>query len=480
MHIRQIFWLPVFLCFALCFTALPLHISMAQSVVPQSRQQIQLSYSPVVKKVTPAVVNIYTTRVVERRSMGHPFFNDPFFRRFFGTPNLGGRMQERVENSLGSGVIINDKGMIITNAHVIEGADEIQAVLADGREFNAELKLADKASDLALLQMKDIAGVNFPYATLKPSETLEVGDIVLAIGNPFGVGQTVTSGIISAQGRSALDINDFNFFIQTDAAINPGNSGGPLVALDGGVVGINTAIFSRDGGSLGIGFAIPSEMVASLLAAAEQGQNGNTGVIRPWLGITAQTVTSDIANSLGLSRPYGALVAELHPASPLAAAGIKAGDLILSIEGKEIRDAASMKFRMATIPIGEEAEFQISRQGDISIQPVKAIAPPNDPPRNDTLLDGAHLLNGATIATINPAVILEFELSNTDEGIVITDVERRSTAARIVRPGDIVVRINGQDIHSQGDVKNALSGSSGRNLDLTLKRNGQMRRLMLR
>lgn len=210
----------------------------ARAEVPQNRAQMQLSFAPVVKQVSPAVVNIYTKRVVTRSYS--PFANDPFFSQFFGSSMLGQHMRKQVENSLGSGVIVESAGLAITNAHVIKGAQEIKVVLQDGREFDAELALEDDASDLALLRIA-AKGEDLPAVTLKPSETLEVGDLVLAIGNPFGVGQTVTSGIVSAKARSSLNINDFNFFIQTDAAINPGNSGGALVALDGSVVGINSA-----------------------------------------------------------------------------------------------------------------------------------------------------------------------------------------------------------------------------------------------
>ncbi|MCK5923637.1 MAG: trypsin-like peptidase domain-containing protein, partial [Methylococcales bacterium] len=340
--------------------------------VPEGKQQIQLSYAPLVKKVSPAVVNIYTKRTVTQR-MRHPFFNDPFLNEFFGR-SYGRQMQKQIENSLGSGVIVQADGLVITNAHVVEGADEITVMLSDGRELPAELSLRDPASDLALLRVQT-NGKDLPFAPLKPSETLEVGDIVLAIGNPFGVGQTVTSGIVSAQGRSSLDINDFNFFIQTDAAINPGNSGGPLVALDGGVVGINTAIYSRDGGSLGIGFAIPSEMVASVIAAEEEGLSPSGRIIRPWMGVTTQNVTSDIAASLGFDRPSGSLITKLHSASPLKKAGLKVGDLVTSVNGRPLRDAAEMKFRMATVPIGDKADIIYIRNGKEMSAQVEAIAP---------------------------------------------------------------------------------------------------------
>ena len=401
-------------------------------LLPQSQQQIQLSFAPLVKKTAPAVVNIYTKRTVSQRSI-HPFARDPFFAPFFRDDFFGGRMRKQIESALGSGVILASDGLVVTNAHVIRDADEITVVLSDGREFEARLALADEPSDLALLRIDDLRGESLPYVSLKPSETLEVGDIVLAIGNPFGVGQTVTSGIVSAQGRSSLDISDFNFFIQTDAAINPGNSGGALVALDGGVVGINSAIYSRDGGSLGIGFAIPSEMVASVIAAEKAGLGGTRGVIRPWLGVTSQNLSADIADSLGLKTPHGTLINALHPASPLKKAGVKVGDVILSLNDKEIRDASEMKFRMATVPLGDKAKVTLMRQDQKLNVYVEAMAPPEDPPRDETSLSGEHALNGAVVGNLNPAVALELGLSSDAQGIVVLKVARASRAGALPR-----------------------------------------------
>lgn len=475
---RYHFILLVFLV-VLGSTASSFNIYAQDREIPASRTQMQLSFAPLVKQVSPAVVNIYTSRIVTQRAY-NPFMNDPFFGRFFGSPHFGGSMRRRVENSLGSGVLVDAEGMIVTNAHVIEGADQIKVVLSDGREFEASLVITDEASDLALLKINEDTE-ELPYAKLKPSESLEVGDIVLAIGNPFGVGQTVTSGIVSAQGRSALDINDFNFFIQTDAAINPGNSGGPLVALDGGVVGINTAIFSRDGGSLGIGFAVSSEMVASVIAAAEQGQSGEGNITRPWIGVTAQAVTSDIAESMGLERPVGALIVDLHKSSPMKKAGIRSGDVVVSINGRQIRDAAEMKFRMATVALGEHAIFEIYRASKILSKKVEAMAPPEDPPRETVQLQGRHPLNGVEISHINPAVVIELDLSQNEQGVVVSGVNPRSQAARIVRPGDVVIEINGREIEDVGDAqKELLKGPSRKGWELEIKRNGQVRQILLR
>ena len=388
-----------------------------------------------------------------------------------------------MENALGSGVIVLESGLVVTNAHVIKGGDEITVVLAGGREFEAELSLSDEASDLALLRMKgDLKDI--PFVELAPSENLEVGDLVLAIGNPFGVGQTVTSGIVSAQGRSNLNISDYNFFIQTDAAINPGNSGGPLVDMNGRVVGINTAIYSRSGGSLGIGFAIPSEMVMSIITAEQSGQSGDQGIQRPWLGVSMQDVTSDIAASLGLDRPSGVLVSSMHSASPLKEAGAKVGDLVTHVNGHQIRDAEEMKFRMATVPIVKPvqfAEFSVMRGQDVLTMRIKAIAAPDVPPRNETLLEERHALNGAVIANVNPAVAYELGLKDMEEGIVVLKVSRGTRAASIIRPGDLILQINGQDIKSVSDAQKALSNADPRKgISLIINRGGRTTQLYVR
>ena len=450
--------------------------SDSSSVIPESRDQVQLSFAPIVKKVAPAVVNIYTKRVVTQRVS--PFVADPFFEQFFGNSYaFGGLQRQRVENSLGSGAIIDADGLVVTNAHVVNGASEITVDLLDGREFEAEKILVDEPSDLAVLRI-DPKGDKLPFVTLRPSEDADVGDLVLAIGNPFGVGQTVTSGIISAQARSNLNINDFNFFIQTDAAINPGNSGGPLVAMDGSVIGINTAIYSRDGGSLGIGFSIPSEMVATVVAAARDGHRGDKGVTRPWLGISVQSITPDIADSLNLEHPHGVLVANLHPASPAKKAGIKVGDVVLSMNGKDIHEPAEMKFRMATVPLGGKADFEILDQGKRRVVSVTAIAPPEDPPRDQRTLTGPNPLNGATVSNINPAVTAETGIREQD-GVAVIKVPHRSQASRVVAPGDVIVSVNGEEIKDVGTLERLLHRRSNAWIFI-LSRDGQKRQVVMR
>ena len=283
-----------------------------------------------------------------------PFLNDPLFRQFFGA-----MPREQVQRSLGSGVIVDPAGLVVTNYHVIEGASEVKVALADKREFDAEIVLKDERSDLTILRIKD-AHERFPVLEFGNSDELQVGDVVLAIGDPFGVGQTVTHGIVSAVARTQVGISDYQFFIQTDAAINPGNSGGALVDLNGRLVGINTAIYSRSGGSQGIGFAIPANMVRVVVTSAK---GGSAAVKRPWLGAKLQDVTPEIAESLGLKRPSGALVASVTAGSPAARAGIKTGDLIVSIDGTVVDDPNAFDYRFATKPLGGSAQIGVVRQG---------------------------------------------------------------------------------------------------------------------
>lgn len=449
--------------------------AQAEDVVPTSPAQINLSFAPVVKKVAPAVVNIYTKRMVTQTV--NPFAGDPFFSQFFGRQNLGVQRQ-RMENSLGSGVIVEADGLVVTNAHVVKNSAETKVMLSSGREFDARIALLDEASDIALLRI-DTKGEKLPVANLQTSEALEVGDLVIAIGNPFGVGQTVTSGIVSALARSSLNISDLNFFIQTDAAINPGNSGGPLVSMSGAVIGINSAIYSRDGGSLGIGFAIPSELVATIIAAEKSGQATNErGIKRPWVGITAQDITSDIAASLGISPSSGALVAALHEASPMRDAGIMQGDVITSINGRTIRDAAELRFRLATISLGQEAEIGYLHKGKAGTGKMKTIEPPDKPDRETTILKGKNPLAGFKVANLNPAVAYEFGLHE-DKGIVILDSPKGTQIGSVIRKGDLIEGVNGAKITSVETLKKALMATP-RAWQFDLIQNGQKRQLTVR
>ncbi|MFN7112965.1 MAG: Do family serine endopeptidase [Alphaproteobacteria bacterium] len=447
--------------------------------VPQSRADIQMSFAPLVKKTSPAVVNIYAKRVVrERMRVISPFFNDPFFGQFFGHGFGGGQVQERIENSLGSGVIVDAAGQIATNTHVIRGATEITVVLSDGREFDAEKVLVDEKTDLAILRI-DPKGEVLTALPLADSDAIEVGDLVLAIGNPFGVGQTVTSGIVSATARTGMGAGamDYRYFIQTDAAINPGNSGGALIDLQGRLIGINTMIFTRDGGSLGIGFAVPSSMVRTVIAAASRGDR----FVRPWTGLAGQPVTSDMMASLGLTRARGTLVNRVHPKGPGAKAGIRVGDVILSLNGHDIQDPEALKFRLATVPLGSPIRLMISRGGKSFESVMKAEAAPENPPRLAAAIKDNSPLSGATLANLSPAVAEEIGLSDDLTGVVVMDVENGTPAARLgIRRGDIVQVLNGADIPAMKNLHEALGASKNiRRWQVQVRRGAQVMNLMI-
>ncbi len=427
--------------------------ALAQLTVPDSREQITLSFAPVVRSTAPAVVNIYTRKTVQQRAIS-PLFDDPLFKRFFGDDfPFGGAPRERVQNSLGSGVLVRADGVVVTNNHVIEGADEITVILSDRREFEAEIVLADSRTDLAVLRV-DAEGESLPAVEFGDSDRLQVGDLVLAIGNPFGVGQTVTSGIISALARTRVGVTDYRSFIQTDAAINPGNSGGALVAMDGRLVGINTAIFSRSGGSLGIGFAVPSNMVRAIVDSAIEGRP----LVRPWLGFDGRALTAELAQAMGMRRPVGIIVEDVYKGGPAQEAGLRPGDVIVSAAGQDVEDMQALRFRLATRRIGESVQMTVLRKKVERSVRFPLVAPPEDPPRDETVLNGNQPLAGARIANLSPALVEELGLKGQPRGVIVLGVKRRSQAARIgLRPGDVLSEINGVEIHLVRDVTRLVS-----------------------
>ncbi len=450
---------------AMCAVTLlgSLHPAPAQDRrVPASPAELTLSYAPIVQRVQPAVVNVYAAKVVRDHN---PLLDDPIFRRFFGVP---GQQPEQMQRSLGSGVMVDPSGLVVTNVHVIEGADEVKVSLSDKREFEAEIVLKDPRSDLAVLRLKG-THERFPTLDFANSDELQVGDVVLAIGNPFGVGQTVTHGIISALARTQVGITDYQFFIQTDAAINPGNSGGALVDMTGKLAGINTAIFSRSGGSQGIGFAIPANMVRVVVSSAK---SGGKAVKRPWLGAKLQAVTPEIAESLGLRLPTGALVANVVSSSPAARAGLKPSDLIVSVDGQAVEDPNAFDYRFATRPLGGTAQVDVLRAG----KTVKLTVPLQTAPdtgRDEIVLTGRSPLQGAKVANISPAVADELHLDSDTEGVVVTDLANGGTAANVgFQKGDIIVNVNNQKIARTGDLEKA-THEQARVWRITLVRGGQ-------
>src|ERR1044072_6000033 len=413
--------------------------------VPASAADVKLSYAPIVQRVTPAVVNVYAAKTIQNRN---PLLDDPIFRRFFGVP---GQQPEQMQRSLGSGVMVDASGLVVTNNHVIEGADQVKVSLADKREFEAEIVLKDSRTDLAVLRVKD-GREKFATLDFANSDELLVGDVVLAIGNPFGVGQTVTHGIVSALARTQVGITDYQFFIQTDAAINPGNSGGALVDMTGKLAGINTAIFSRSGGSQGIGFAIPANMVRVVVASAK---SGGKAVKRPWLGARLQAVTPEIAETLGLRLPTGALVANVVPGSPAAKAGLKLSDLIVAIDGQPVDDPNAFDYRFATRPLGGSTQVDVPRGG----KTVKLTIPLETAPdtgRDEIVIKSRSPFQGAKVANISPAIAEELRLDANTDGVVVTALAEDSTAASVgLQKGDIIVAVNNQKIAKTGDLERA-------------------------
>jgi Do/DeqQ family serine protease len=444
-----------------------------ETAVPNSAEQIRLSFAPLVKKVAPAVVNIYTRKVVQTQAAS-PMFNDPFFRQFFGDESGFGAPRERVQNSLGSGVIVSADGLVVTNEHVVNGAEDITVVLGDRREFEATVVTHDERTDLSVLRI-DPKDEELPTLALADSDVIEVGDLVLAIGNPFGVGQTVTSGIVSAVARTQVGITDLGFFIQTDAAINPGNSGGALVDMNGDLVGINTAIFSRSGGSVGIGFAIPANMVATVVAAA--GQGGRP--VRQWLGVTGQALSRELAEGFGLDRAGGVVLNQVHPKSPAAAAGLELGDVILAFNDREVLDPAGLRFRVATAKIGSEVNLKVLRDGHPEEVAITLVSAPEDPPRDETLLDGKAPLAGATIVNLSPAVAEEFGIDDAWDGVMVLSIARGSPARRIgLKPGDVLLEVGGRNVKTVSDVKGAIEAPADK-WQLSIRRGGQIHTIIL-
>lgn len=427
-------------------------VTGSETQVPQSRQEISLGFAPVVRQAAPAVVNIYARRIVSARTS--PFAGDPFFDNFFrdfGAP------RQRVQNSLGSGVILDPAGIVVSNYHVVAEATDIRVVLNDRREFAGEVVLADEESDLAILRLE--AAQDLPALALRDSEEVQVGELVLAIGNPFGVGQTVSSGIVSGLARSGTALGTARgYFIQTDAPINPGNSGGALVDINGDLIGINTAILSRSGGSDGVGFAIPSALVAAFLA---QAQAGNARFERPWAGASGQAVTSDMAEPLGLDRPEGIILSELHDASPLREAGLIAGDVITAVDGSEVHTPAEMIYRMSVAGLGGQAMLTRVRDGVATEVAIELAAAPEDPPRDTQVTGQRNALPGLTVSRVNPALIQEHGLPLSSTGVVVEDPGE--IGARLgLRAGDILRGLNGATIDSPREAVALLDRVSGR------------------
>ncbi|WP_208437693.1 DegQ family serine endoprotease [Bartonella taylorii] len=443
----------------------------AYAQIPQTQSEITLSFAPLVKKTIPSVVNIYAARQIRARS---PFEGDPFFEQFFG--RFQNNLPVRKQSSLGSGVIVDARGLIVTNYHVIKDANEIKVALSDGREFESKVMLKDEATDIAVLKI-DAKGAQFPVLPLGDSDAVEVGDLVLAIGNPFGVGQTVTSGIVSAQARTRVGISDFDFFIQTDAAINPGNSGGALIDMKGQLIGINTAIYSRSGGSVGIGFAIPANLVKVMLDTVKR---GGKYFVPPYIGASFQNVTPDIAGGLGLERPYGALIIEISKDSPAEKAGLKVGDVILSMQGVRIDSPDSLGYRLMTAGMGQKLPLEYLRNGKTFKTEITVLSVPESEFLKSEKIIDAGPLSGAEVLDLTPQNSRRFHLSVSAKGVVITNLDELSNAAGIFRPGDILRVVNGHKIQTVSQLKKILMQSRPRIWQLEYERDGMYIRQFIR
>jgi Do/DeqQ family serine protease len=410
-----------------------------------------------VRRAAPAVVNISSKRTIRQQ--------DPFWSRFgVGVP------RERVEGSLGSGVIVRSDGVIVTNNHVITGGQDITVSLFDRREFTAKVMLADPRTDLAILKIDLPAGEKLPTMTIADRADVQVGDLVLAIGDPFGVGQTVTNGIISALNRTPDREGDAGAYIQTDAAINPGNSGGALVSMDGDLVGVNSFIYSQSGQSSGVGFAVPALVVRRVVETA---MGGGTTVVRPWLGARLQSVTPEIAKTAGLATPSGARIADVWPNGAAARAGLKQGDIVTSVDGAPVVDAAALNYAVGTHRPGETLRVNVRRAGGEQALSVRAEPPPATPARDEQVIAGRNPFQGATVVNLSPAVAEEIGVDPFGKaGVMVTKAAEGAARNLGVQPGDIIRMVNGREIKNVRDLANAVV-TPAPVWQFTLERNGQ-------
>ena len=433
-------------------------------LVPQARADVVLSFAPVAKKAQPAVVNVYASRVEKRPR--NSLLDDPVFQQFFGG---GQRPGNPSAQSLGSGVIVDASGLVVTNYHVIEDMTDVKVALSDKREFPADIVLRDQRTDLAVLRLKGAA--NLPVMDFGDSDTLEVGDIVLAIGDPYGVGQTVTQGIVSGLARSQVGKSDYQYFVQTDAAINPGNSGGALVDMKARLIGVNSAIYSQSGGSVGIGFAIPVNMVKGVVAAARAGA---ARVQRPWLGASLQGVTRDMGEALGLDRPAGVLVSDLTDGSPSVEAGLKRGDVIVAVDGAPVDDPDAFGYRIATKPLGGTAALTVRRGPQDVKLALRLVPPPETPARDAVTLKNDSPFSGATVVNYSPAVADDLPLNGMRQGVVVSDVADNSAAAMTgLQKGDVILGIGRTKIGTTRQLERATAARQDF-WHVTLDRGGQI------
>ncbi len=452
------------------FGAPKLDITVARDAGPVSLGSFSNGFASVLKPALPAVVNIHTSKIVKQRSGPEmPFFNDPLFRQFFGGNPFGRtEPQPEREESLGSGVIVTADGTILTNNHVIDGASDIKVDLSDKREFEAKLVGTDPKTDVAVLK---INATNLPTLAFGDSSKLQVGDVVLAIGDPFGIGETATMGIVSATGRGGLGIENYEDFIQTDAAINPGNSGGAMIDLHGNLVGINTAIVSGEGGggNEGVGFAIPINMARSVMDQLV----AHGKVVRGYLGIHPQDVTADIAKQFGLNQPGGVLIGEVMPDTPASRAGLKTGDIILELNGEPVNSANELTLGISRSAPGTTEKLKIWRDGktrDVSL----ALAEfPEKEAKGGPGENSSSALEGVEVQDLTPEIAQQLNLPSETHGVVVTSVDASSDAAAAgLSQGDVIQEVNHKPVSNIEQYKQALAGSGKQPVLLLVNRGG--------
>ena len=450
----------------------------AAAVTPVAQSPLQTSLAPVVQKVMPSVVNVFSSKKVRNDRVLEPFFfDDPFFRRFFGD-DFNGRpvSRERQERSLGSGVIVSPDGYILTNNHVVDDATDVKVSLSDKREFTARVVGKDSKTDLAVLKI-DQSGL--PVVGLADSTKVQVGDIVLAIGNPFGVGQTVTMGVVSATGRGGLGIEEYEDFIQTDAAINPGNSGGALINAQGELIGINTAILSRSGGNQGIGFAVPVNLAKNIMDQIIHGGK----VTRAFLGVMIQPVTPDIAKAFKLGKSEGALISDVSPGSPAERAGLKAGDVILKVDGEMVADSRSLQLLIGQMKPGRTVRLSVNRDGADRDYTVTLGEQPADKTDSGSSRDGSaadRVLDGVSVETLTPELAREFDIARNLKGVLVQRVDPGSGAAEAgLERGDVILEVNRRPVTTVEQLNRYINESNSDSTILFVNRDGRTRYVVI-
>ena len=452
-------------------TCLSIHSTANAEELKISKEAIETlaktgqAMAEVVAAVKPAVVNISSTHTVKSQGTPHPFFNDPLFRKYFGE-EFGGNEKPREfkRASLGSGVIVDEDGYILTNSHVVKDADEIKIKLSDKREFKGKVIGMDPKTDLAIIK---IEAHNLPLLKMGNSDKMKVGETVIAIGNPFGLNQTVTSGIVSAVGRANVGIADYEDFIQTDAAINPGNSGGALVNVHGELIGINTAIFSTSGGYQGIGFAVPSNMAKAVMNSLIK----NGKVVRGWLGVAIQPVTADLAKQFGLKEEKGVLVGDVTEGSPAEKAGILRGDVIVEYDGKEIADPAGLRNMVAGTLPDSQVPIKVLRDGKPETLAITIAELPASIQK--TASDFDNHLRGVQVQDVTPEIRNKLNIPKHATGVIITGMQEGSAAEGVLAQGDLILEINRKKIGSLKDYETIVSSiKSGEDILVLIFRNG--------